>query len=310
MRYYKIELKSPLSPQWIVLDELSPSNLGAIHFTLDTTMTTQNQASNSQVVLFNPAQELLSKSLIGWSIRITAGFKSALPLANSNQIGVVLLGVITQQLPNITTLTPTLAFFVQAFQTNKKVVLTYQASEWITWGRVLRDAMSKFGITQIAITPELEATKMPYSIQLNCATIAVFWDYLVKQNINCYTAKSIPFFYQGERPKTPNMYKKIGWDSLIGMPVGQSASGGSNQFGIAEVSIPCNLRGDIEVGDGVILTTSAGDTSALQRSSSVLNNTLSFAGAYQVNSIHHVIQSRDPSSESYCTTYSCTKIGG
>lgn len=300
MRYYKLEVLQPQTTKWVLIDELSNNNIGALHITCDTEETTANQASSSQVVIFNPSEALFNKSLIGWRMRLTAGLASELYFANRTQIGVILDSQIFQQLPNLSTETPTVAYKLQSLLIADA---NYTIKKGSTWENAIIKGCTLFGIKNYTILGELSTKTLNEELHFNTMQWRSFTNLLAKYNIAVLIKNnSFTFTYMKDYFSKNH---KITWTDLIGQPVAVGVSGqvtGTNSYQISEIKLTCHARGDLSVGDTIELAISTGDASAIISQYYNVGTSLTWANKYSIISLHHVLASRDIGAESWCTT--------
>ena len=301
MRYYKLEVQ--IKNKWILLDELSPNNPNALHLELESVETSGKASSNITLTLFNPPNELLTKSFINLKMRLSAGLRSALPLADQKQIGFVAQGLVIQQIPNISSVTKNITYKLISFPPSQNYNL--DGLEGTLISTLIQQALLPTGV-QVVIDKTIENLKLEINVFKEVNTFKNFCNFLFGYfGIECTQKQGAYLFFKGE-PTTKRVVS-IKWQDIIGQPVGESVANQleNNQiYKIGIVQIPCHARGDLSVGDIVNLKVKNGNNQAISTSNFNASGStgLDFAGEYIVLSLRHKLASRDANPESWCTT--------
>jgi hypothetical protein len=301
MRYYWLEVNQ--TGIWQTIDRLDSDNPNALHIILDSVETTNKASANITLTIHNPPNNLLTTSFINAKMRLRAGLKSALPLANQKQIGYVMQGTVLQQIPNLTSTTTTVTYKLITYPVVN--VYTASGSKGSLVASLIQNAMSQAGQT-LLIDTTIATLTLNNDVDFTFNSFKAFCNYLFGAfGIDVYQKQGAYLFYKG----TPSTSRTVivSWADLIGQPVGESVSGNltpTGKFQIGVVQLPCHARGDITVGDTINLKINSGNSLAVATSNfnAVGSTGLDYAGQYVVTSLRHTLQSRDPNPESWCTT--------
>jgi hypothetical protein len=268
-----------------------------------------------QAAQFNPSQNWEN-----WcSIKISAGMSKGLPLANPNQAGPITVGSILQAFGNWQGTEQTIDFMIGPsagtsgnFGTQgvpKNIVFNW------TDGQMLGDAVKNTLTTAfpgaiISGADKLNASlSLPYQPQYGqYQTMAQFSEAItgISQDIVNGTdgptgypgIKIVPTdtgfqLFDGTTTGTPT---QIQFTDLIGQPVWLSPY---------QLTFKCVMRNDLMVGGYITMPKVPTPTTTTSQSYSQYRNKATFQGTFQISSLRHLGDSRQPSADAWVTVVEC-----
>lgn len=237
----------------------------------------------------------------GMSIAIYAGMQKGLPLANPAQSGLIVQGQIFQAFGNWIGVEQTLDLILQpdvgSPGSPKNISLNWKAGTPLAQAiaNTLATAFPGFA-ANIKISPNLV---LSYDVNGYYQTLAQFAQ-LVKatsvniiggtayQGVDIFLKEKAFSIYDGTTPTTP---KTISFFDLIGQPT---------WIAPAVINLKCPMRADLNVGDYITLPKSIVTTTAAAQAS-LANLKPTFQGTFQITTLRHVGNFRQPSADSWCT---------
>lgn len=266
-----------------------------------------------QASQFNPSPD--------WSqycdIKLYAGMSKGLPLANPAQSGLIVDGAIQQAFGNWQGTEQTLDFIIVPSggtygnygspQFPKNIVMNWQQGQTI--GDAASNALtSAFPGAKITGADQLNsALTLPYSQQPGFyQSVEQFANYLKNTSQSIVNGSSGPSAYSGVRIiPTQNGFslfdgtnqgtpKQIAFNDLIGQPTWLSP---------LTLNFKTVLRADLSVGDSIKMPVTNTVTTAA--SASQYRNKSTFQGTFEISSIRHLGDSRQPSGDSWVTVVDC-----
>ena len=243
-----------------------------------------------------------ANNLSGANISIYAGFQKGLPLENPGQAGLLVQGTIYQAYGNWIGTEQTIDFLVYPpTGTNTNPVnLVFHWTKGQTLAAALQQTLAtafpKYTVS-VTITSNIVAPQDQVGYY---STLTQFSQYIYRMSKLFMGGNyaGVNIFIQGNRiiaddgtvQKTP---KTIKFQDLIGQPT---------WIQFPAIQFKCPMRSDIQVGDWVTLpqalvTTGAGTTNPL------VNANLTFKGTFQITSVRHVGNFREPSADAWVTVF-------
>lgn len=308
MRYYNIVI-TDTTTQKVLATYTSLTSTGAVNpaaLLVEMDIPVNNYATPSGAAFVRvwgiPLQTISQSSdFNGKLISISGGMSKGLPLANASQSGLLLEGTILQAFGNWQGTSQTIDFIIQA-NTGSIVLPANIVNNWLA-GTSLADAIKATLATafpaytaNININENLVLTQdEPGFFQ----TIGQFAEYVKRvsqsilggtyQGVDILLRQNVFSVYDGSTPTTP---KSIQFIDLIGQPTWS---------GPGIINVKCVMRADIVLSDYVSLPksqiTTATSAQSQYRDSSV------FQGTYQINSVRHIGNSRQPDGNAWVTSY-------
>lgn len=242
------------------------------------------------------------------SVAIYGGLQKGLPLANPNQIGLLVQGSIFQAFGNAIGTDRTLDLIIYPdFGTNatpKNIVLDWKANTPLRQAveNTLKTAFPKIK-RQINISDDLVLnsdqpgyynTLEQFSAFIKQASVSIVGGGTY-QGVDIFLNNGTFYVFDGTTQTTP---KQIAFQDLIGQPTW--IEGLNIQFKTA-------MRGDITVGDFVKMPPAQVTTTSSAPSSSV-NLKSTFEGNFQVSEVRHVGNFRQPTAESWVTVFNAYPV--
>jgi hypothetical protein len=246
---------------------------------------------------------------------VEAGMTSGLPLANPDQKGIIVYGMIQQAIGNWQGQQLSLDFFIVpgsggtgSVTSPRNFTFNWKAGTNLSEAilSTLRTAFSNSGYSDpiININPNLI---LPQDENAYFRTLAEFAVYLKRMsksivNVNKYTGltvlvdqKRIRVFDSSQAENT----KTIKFQDLIGQPAWQD---------VATINFKTVIRCDLGVGDYVqlptVLATTTANSYSRYRDTSVMQN------IYQIIRIRHVGNFRQPDGNSWCSIFNAQQVAG
>lgn len=308
MRYYNIVITDPKTGKvFATYSSLMPNgtvNPAALLVEMDIPVVNYaTPDTNAFLRIWGIPLQSISQSsdFNGKIISISGGMSAGLPLAKAEQSGLLLEGNILQAFGNWQGTSQTLDLIIQAatgsIQHPANIV-----NNWLA-GTALSDAIAATLKTafpaytaNINISDSLVLTQdEPGFFQ----TIGQFAQYVKQvsqaivgsnyQGVDILLRQNVFSVYDGTTPTSP---KSIQFTDLIGQPTWINAG---------TINVKCIMRADIVLSDYVTLPkTQVTTTTAAQ---SQYKDSSAFQGTYQINSVRHVGNSRQPDGNAWVTSY-------
>lgn len=326
MRYYKIVVSDPVTGDIFVpnLNPLvsngftrQPATSGAVTFSSVANGVTLPGALlvEMDIPLYQFAQPAGQAMLRVWgiglqqiaqasnlnnmNIAIFGGMSKGLPLANPKQAGLLVKGQIFQCFGNWQNTLQTLdfVFFPSTGSANSPLNFSFN---WLA-GMKLSDAIAS---TLKTVFPAVQQT-----ININTGLVLSHDQPGIYQSLEQFArylndiSKSIlGGTYGGVRMTIRQDGISVYDGSSSSTPVQiqfQDMIGQATWIALATIQLQCVLRSDLQVGD--FFTMPQGQVSIISESNPQARNSSAFQGTFQVSSIRHVGNSRDPSATSWVT---------
>lgn len=316
MRYYSIILSSPATGQVIqtpasVAQESTYSSYangqtipGALNIEIDIWQAPQNVPTGASYVRIwgISLQEIgQASNLNGANVSIFAGMQAGLPLANPAEAGLIVRGMVFQAFGNWINTDMTLDLILQpsigTTEAPKNIVINWKAGTPLSQAIAQTLSTAFPGVKQnINISPNLV---LSHDAPGYYQTAAQFADYVRRVSVDIvggnYQGVNIVFdgtsFSVYDGTATPPTPKQIAFQDMIGQPTWIYAP---------FIQVKSVMRGDLHVGDYITLPPSIVTTTAAAQSS-LLNLKANFQGTFQINSLHHVGNFRQPDAASWVT---------
>lgn len=321
MRYYKIRITDPKTGELIKikskngvfirnaeytsLNSLGQTIPGALNIEIDIPTYTMAEPSGSAYVkIWGVSLDEIGQAydLNNKNIEVYAGMQKGLPLANPKQSGLILQGVISQAFGNWQGVEQSLDFVVNVIGGSgvdpKNISLNWRKGQ--TLGDSIKASLA------IAFPDYQSEINTSSNLILNqdeigyYETITQFADYvkIVSQHIlgaDGYHGVDILvqnkkfIVYDGTKPTSP---KIINFIDLIGQPT---------WIEFAKINFKCVMRADLNVGDYITLP--QGQATTTQASYSQFKDNTAFSGVFQIDTVRHVGNFRQPDASSWVTVY-------
>lgn len=251
-----------------------------------------------------------AKDLTGKNIKVYGGFQKGLPLANPAQAGLLVQGYIFQSFGNAIGTEQSLDLIVMpgvgpASGTNKRdpknIVLNWKQ------GSSMADAVKNTlsvaypGFTaSININPKLVLLHDENGYYENVSQFAAYINATSKaiiggdyQGVDILLTEKAFSVYDGSQTSGGTSAKTVDFKDLIGQPTWIESP---------SIQFKCPMRADIKVGDKVTMP-KTNVTNTAQAQSSLVNQKVSFQGTFQIASVRHVGDFRQPSGDSWATVF-------
>lgn len=305
MRYYKIQIFSPegeLKEEWSSHRENGLVNNGAlrVEFTLPIAVMTES-AGNAEVKIWGVPMSYLAQSynLNGYSVYIEAGMMPGLPLANPNQKGIILKGRIQATYSLWEATNAYLQFNIVAGSNP----LTDPRDLIVNWkkGVSLADTLSevlKEYPLEINIKDNLIVNFNHCGYYPNYAALAAFIKQYSEGFIKDANYQGVRIARQNDKfivfdgSKPADKIVKIDFKDFIGQP---------QWLNINQVTFTVILRGDLKLGCLVEMPERL--ISQYAFNSGIFNERekLNFKGKFQIVSITHIGDFRNPTPDAWST---------
>jgi hypothetical protein len=241
------------------------------------------------------------------NITVYGGMSRGLPLANPNQQGPLLKGMVQQAYGNWEGLNQTVDLIcgpsIGSFEEPKNIIFNWKAGT--TMASAIAAALTTAfpGVPQtIKISPNLildhDQVGYHYSLTEFAETVKEFSQAIIGgsyQGVGIVYNGSTLVVSDGTQPLPA---KAIAFQDLLGQPTWIKPR---------IISVKVVLRGDLNVDDVITLPPSL-VTTTQQAMSQYQDKKTTFTGTYQITSIHHWGNSRQPSADAWNTTFEATPL--
>lgn len=314
MRYYRIELADPISgvvKKVFTTFVNGRTDLGALLVELDIPVTSfAVPFGNAFVRVWGVALTDINQSanFNGYAMKVFGGMQKGLPLANPAQSGLLASGNILQAFGNWVGTDQSLDLIMTSStgspESQKNLVLNWRKGTTLASAiaNTLKTAFPDYAQT-ININPKLV---LNYDAPGYFGSLTQFSQFVksASQSIlgESYPGVSITFkdkaivVYDGSSPTAP---KPIAFVDLIGQPT---------WINPGQIQVKTPMRADLNVSDyvklppGTLVTTTAASLSQYRQSSQ-------FQGTYQIDSVRHVGNSRQPGAASWVSNFDMHPVG-
>lgn len=267
-----------------------------------------------QAAKFNPSPDFSSYC----EIKVYAGMSKGLPLANPAQSGLIVDGAIQQAFGNWQGTEQTIDFIIQPLGADygnfgtttlsKFLVFDWKPGEQIG-AAINRTLTAAFpGAVVAGVTSLNSVLKNPYQRQPSFyQSMAQFSEYVQTTSANIVNGTDGPSEYLGVKivptqtgfsvfdgSNSPSNPKQIQFVDLIGQPSWTSP---------LTLTFKAVMRNDLLVGDYIKMPQAQTTTSS--SSFSQYRNKATFQGTFQIASVRHLGDSRQPSADSWVTVVDC-----
>ena len=313
MRYYKIDIDGGTIFQSYATSNSRGSSLpGALQVELDIPVAAYAAPAGDAFVRIwgIPLADISqAKDLNGKNIKIYGGFQKGLPLANPAQSGLLVQGYIFQAFGNWIGTNMSLDLYIvpgnapgtgTALDAPKNLPLQFKKGQ--AMGQAISNALT---------------TGFPgFTINMNIDSNLV-----LQQDENSFYSGLIPFSqyiyqlskaiiggttYQGvsitldqttfnvfDGSKAATQTKIVAFNDLIGQPTWIRAP---------SIQFKCAMRADLKIGDEVIMPKTL-TTNSAQAQTSLVNQRAAFQGKFQISSVRHVGNFRQPDAASWVSVF-------
>jgi hypothetical protein len=263
-----------------------------------------------------------AKNLSRKNIKVFGGFQKGLPLANPAQSGLLVQGFIFQAFGNRIGVDQSLDLYITAgpapADVTKPNVPPNLALNW-TKGQGLGDALTSTlktafpsFTTNVNVNPNLKLLQDEPSFYNSLTELARYVKATSKSIIKTDTYPGVDIKLEG---KTFTVYdntppaastsstagstkgtppaKSVAFQDLIGQPTWIEAP---------LIQFKTMMRADLKVGDQVTLPKTL-TTNSAQAQSSLINQSVAFQGKFQIQTIRHVGNFRQPTAEAWVTVF-------
>jgi hypothetical protein len=309
MRWYKIVVGGSGGQTW---DATGDSN--ALNIELDIAVTYHNAPANGNSSFVRvwgiPLQTLLNARQFNNSpISIYGGMQQGLPLANPNQRGLLVQGIVYPALGNWRGTDMTLDFYIKVGAEGDPTVLSaanlvhnWPAKQPLSTAvqNALQTAFPGF-TANVQISPNLVRPNDEHGFYQTLGQYATFLNQASHDIVKTSGYLGVQVSVQG---KTINVFdgtqaqtgaKSINPQDLIGQPIWTNVK--TCQFMTV-------MRGDINVGDTITLPTSLAQlTTNAAPAAPGGTNTNIVQGSFLIQNVHHVGNFRQPDWASWCTIF-------
>lgn len=310
MRYYKIEISDPTSGtllrKWSSQDNAGNTMLGALNVELDMpSYPFANPSGNDTLRIWG----IDLKEIVGASyynnklIRVTVGMAKGLPLANPKQQGLVIEGIINQCFGNWQGVDMTLDFIIVygiggTEPAPKNIVLNWRKG--VPLGAAVKSSLAVAAPKVKCVDNTSQSLVLGQDEPGFYYNMAQFATYVreVSRHINPnpkYPGVQVSYrggtfyLYDGTSPTAP---KAIAFNDLIGQPAWIS-------FNV--VQFKTAMRGDFNVSDYITLP--KGQVTTQAQSASQYRDSSVISGVFQIQTIRHVGNFRQPDANSWVTIF-------
>ena len=310
MRYYKIEISDPTSGtllrKWSSQDNAGNTMLGALNVELDMpSYPFANPSGNDTLRIWG----IDLKEIVGASyynnklIRVTVGMAKGLPLANPKQQGLVIEGIINQCFGNWQGVDMTLDFIIVygiggTEPAPKNIVLNWRKG--VPLGAAVKSSLAVAAPKVKCVDNTSQSLVLGQDEPGFYYNMAQFATYVreVSRHINPnpkYPGVQVSYrggtfyLYDGTSPTAP---KAIAFNDLIGQPAWIS-------FNV--VQFKTAMRGDFNVSDYITLP--KGQVTTQAQSASQYSYSSVISGVFQIQTILHVGNFRQPDANSWVTIF-------
>lgn len=257
-------------------------------------------SSGTSIALYGVPISMLRESanLAGYQISLTAGFISGLPLANEDQCGLIIQGVIFNPYGNWMGTHQSLNLIVNPSAVlndkGQEIAITVDGKKGDLFSdvlmRALKTAYPKFQI-EISISDKLVLQEDGKGVYPRLAQLAASMRSQSYYVINDQSYSGVQMVMQGNSIRVFDNTSgngsaiKILPHELLGQPT---------WIGINTISFKCPLRSDLRLADEIELPVNIisgpGELLAVnsERSYSSMRDKVSFSGKFQINSVRHV----------------------
>jgi hypothetical protein len=268
------------------------------------------------ISIWGISQQMISQqtNLKNKNIKVFGGFGPGLPLANPKQYGLLFSGYIFNAYANWEGVNQTLdlIIFPGSAPTSGSGVTKNLSQNWPT-GQLMSDAIKNTLNTaypnytiNINISPNLKFQGDLPGIYQNLTQYSQYIKQASKAIINDPNYQGVSITLQGTTftvfdgkggsspasPATPSP-TAIAFVDLIGQPTWIAAP---------NIQFKCAMRADLKVGDQVTLPkTQVNNTAAA--TASLVNQNVAFQGTFQIQSMRHIGNSRQPDAQSWVTVF-------
>ena len=312
MRYYKIEIDG--IPIFTSYDQSrARSNPAALQVELDIPISTYaTPAGSAFVKVWGIPLEIISQSkqLNGKTIKVYGGFQKGLPLANPQQAGLLVQGYIFQAFGNWIGKEMSLDLIVVAgpvpLDLSKKdaprnIVLLWKK------GQLLADVLkTSFATAFPTLTPNININSKLVTQSENevgvYETLEQFASYLYDVSKSIISDTSYPGVSVSITDKNINVFdgstpaaqtKIISFNDLVGQPTWIDAP---------SIQFKCPMRADVQLFDKVKMPPTL-VTNSSQAQTSLINQRASFQGEFQISTMRHYGNFRQPNAGSWVTVF-------
>lgn len=306
---------------------LGGNNPGALRVKFDIPVTTFDAPISGAYVrlygiplstLYQAAQFNPTPDFSNWcSIKISAGMSKGLPLANPAQSGPITVGAIQQAFGNWQGTEQTIDFMITSYgaangnfgtpSVPKNIVFNWTTGQTI--GQAVQNTLqAAFPGSIISGADKLNsALTLPYQPQYGqYQTLAQFSEHVANISQDIVNGADGPTGYpgvkivptetgfqlfDGTKKGTP---KQIQFTDLIGQPVWLSPY---------QLTFKCVLRADLFVGGYITMPQTP--TVTTSQSFSQYKDKATFQGTFNISSLRHLGDSRQPSADSWVTVVEC-----
>jgi hypothetical protein len=306
MRWYKIVVGGSGGQTWD-----SSGDPNALNIELDLSVTFHNAPENGNASFARiwgiPLQTILTANKFNKQpISVYGGMAKGLPLANPNQQGLLVQGIVFPALGNWRGLDMTLDFFIAVGAQGSptvhgaaNLVHNWPAKQPLATAiqNALKTAFPSF-TANVNISPNLVRPNDENGFYQSLGQYSTFLLNASRDIIKTANYLGVQVSVQG---KTINVFdgtqqtgaKTINPQDLIGQPI---------WTGVRQTQFMTTLRGDINVGDTITLPTSLAKlTSAGAAVGSTNTNVIQ--GSFLIQKVRHVGNFRQPDWSSWCTTF-------
>ena len=310
MRFYKIEISDPTSgaaiTSWSSQDNAGNTMLGALNVELDMpSYPFANPSGYDTVRIWGiDLQTIVNASKFNNKlIRVTVGMAKGLPLANPKQQGLVIEGVINQCFGNWQGTDMTLDFVIVygiggTEPAPKNIVLNWKKG--VTLGAAVKASLAVAAPKAKCVDNTSQSLVLGQDEPGFYYNMAQFATYVreVSKHINPnpkYPGVQVSYrggtfyLYDGTSPTAP---KAIAFNDLIGQPA---------WIAFNVVQFKTAMRGDFNVSDYITLPKGAVTTGA--QSASQFRDSSVISGVFQIQTIRHVGNFRQPDANSWVTIF-------
>ena len=321
MRYYRIQILTPngdVVKEWSSVDANGNNLKGALNVEIDSLVYDFAIPDGStHVTIYGISLQDIGQAG-NWNdqtMLVEAGMTAGLPLANADQKGIIVYGMIQQAIGNWQGQQLSLDFFVVPGSGGTGSVtsprnFTFNWKAGTNLGEAITSTLytafqnSDYASPLVNINPNL---LLPQDENAYFRTLAEFAIYLKRMtksiaNVNKYTGltvlvdqKRIRVFDSSQAENT----KTIKFQDLIGQPAWQD---------VATINFKTVIRCDLSVGDYVqlptVLATTTANSYSRYRDTSVMQN------IYQIIRIRHVGNFRQPDGNSWCSIFNAQQVAG
>lgn len=309
MRYYKIEIDDGAL---VYQSHDGQRNLpGALQIEMDIPVAPfASPKGAAYVKIWGIPRETVSqaKDLHEKNIKIYAGFKKGLPLANPSQAGLIVQGYIFQPFGNWIGTEMSLDLIVVPGSAPKSsgpsaaprnIVINWKKGSSLADAlkTTLSNAFSGFS-TDININNSLTAVQDEVGFFPNLEALASYVKQISRAIVGTNEYPGADIILNGKKFSVfdgtkSGTAKTISFKDLIGQPTWILAP---------SIQFKCGMRADISVGDDVTLP-KTNVTNSIQAASSLVNQKVNFQGTFQISDVHHIGNFRQPDATAWVTVF-------